>query len=129
MNIQWQALFLVIITLVSLMVTRIAQGPGERSINRNVTAYTRPVVSVQGASLVATGLESKEIPSRKWDVLDPTISARAALVELLPEKIPLYHLTTSLEWPLASLTKFMAATVLLEGGARNKKIEITENDL
>lgn len=71
-------------------------------------------------------LQVKMQPVRKWDVLDPEVTAHAVLVQSLDDRFPYYHSNTTLLWPAASLTKLLTALVVVEDIGLDKKVEITE---
>jgi len=89
-------------------------------------------ISFERASLFAASApnlsqyEVKKAPERNWEVLDPTLGAAAVLIQSLDGDFPFFHLNTYKSWPLASLTKLLAAVVVIENIGENKKVVVDE---
>jgi len=133
MNIKWQSLFLVLLILVSLTLTRVgekgaelASGKGENASSTEYEAnlsYNR--TSQTAVSDTVPPLVSKP-PERNWSVLDPQINAQAVLIQSLDEDFPFLHYRTYQTWSIASISKLMTAVVVLENFGENKKIPISQ---
>jgi len=133
MNIKWQSLFLVLLILVSLTLTRVGEkgvdfvsGKGENVSSTGYEAnlsYNR--TSQTAVSDTVPSLVNKP-PERNWNVLDPRINAQAVLIQSLDEDFPFLHYRTYQTWPIASITKLMTAVVVLENFGENKKIPISQ---
>ncbi len=129
MSTKWQAIFLVILVIVSLTITRLKNGSSaveEISGQTAVIAESRnPSISYQRASL--SSFEAVEqAPVRKWDVLDPKTGSEGVLIHSLDDDFPLYYENTHKEHVLASLTKLLTAVVVIEDIKIDKKIPITQ---
>lgn len=123
MNIRLQALSLIILILASFSVTKIKS---DKPPKNNLTAGTFVEIKSEKSSVSPSNFEIKKIPERKWEILDPKVSAEAILIQSLDESFPFFHLNTYKIWPLASLTKLLTAVVVLEQNGKNAKIPITE---
>lgn len=62
---------------------------------------------------------------RDWTVLDPTIGAKAVLIQSLESSFPFLNFHTYATWPMASLTKLITAIVVLEDMGENTKVAIS----
>ncbi len=126
MNIRWQSLILIALILISLTLTKFQ---GETSTAKGTSEKNAPVpgnssISYQRASL--SNFESvQKVPVRKWDILDPEVSAEAVLIHSLDDDFRLYYENTYKEHALASLTKLLTAIVVIEDVGINNKIPIT----
>jgi D-alanyl-D-alanine carboxypeptidase len=63
---------------------------------------------------------------RDWQVLDPTVGAKAVLIQSLESSFPFFNFHTYATWPMASLTKLITAIVVLEDIGENTKVAISE---
>lgn len=134
MNIQWQALLLIVLVLVSLTITRIRDeslrfSGASASLEKDVDVEPltlSPKLAFQRAPVLKTSFEVKKAPVRDWDVLDPQVGAESVLIQSLDDNYPFFHLNTYKTWPMASLTKLLTALVVLEDIGANKKIPITQ---
>src|SRR3989344_4539709 len=88
-------------------------------------------ISVVGTSALSSNASESDIfqekpPMRIWDVLDPSVSAEAVLIQSLDDGFPFLSHNTYKSWPIASLTKILAAVVVLENFQINERIPISE---
>lgn len=65
------------------------------------------------------------LPKRKWDVLDPVLTARAASIQLVEPNFSFFNFRTQEQWPMASLTKLVTAMVVLDSIGENAKVPIS----
>ncbi len=145
MSTQAQALVLALIVLVSLTITRTGRlffspsiaGPAEQLAFVGIKGiefdeekqktyhssfeFERPTFLL--GSLNAEGGD----PRRKWDVLDPELSAISVLVQSLENNFPFFHYNTYRTWPIASITKLLTALVVFEEIGIHTKIPISRN--
>jgi len=133
MNIKLHALLFTAIVVVVVFVTN---GGGRRARVSPAEAVDPPLVvtrearpfSFYSASLDEAPVSSdvRRVPARNWEVLDPTVSAQAVLVQSLDDSFPFYHYNTYTLWPTASLTKFLTAVVVLEDIGADEKVIVTK---
>lgn len=137
MSTQWQTALLIVVLLISLGFTRIAVGPvfsEGNGVMQVPGGAGKTVASPQNnllfqnksASLINAESVAPSGPMRKWDVLDPRITAESAMLVTVPDNISLFNKSVTLEWPLASLTKLVTSLVVLDTIGENKKIPISE---
>lgn len=129
MNLRWQSLILVILILASLTLTRINTPepqpvPSEPTVVEVSPTPPPDTLSFQQASFA--NYYPPTVPARKWDVLDPRVTAKAVLIHSLNDDLPLFYYNTHEPHPLASLTKLLTAVVVFEDVGLNKKIPISK---
>lgn len=128
MTIRWQALVLTLIILVSASVTRVnsnnkkAKALAEEK-NSEVSLKSSADFAYERANVLES-LNPRKGPLRNWEVLDPTVHSEALLVQSLDDQFPFFYYNTYKNWPIASITKFLSALVVLEDVGVNKKITI-----
>lgn len=130
MSIRWQSLILIALILISLTLTQFndntpqtISAPSEKKVTVSRVPESN-VLAFQGG--VFDPPTVNKIPARKWNVLDPRITAEAALVHLLDDDIPLFYYNTHDIRPLASLTKLLTAVYVIEDIGKNIKIPISK---
>lgn len=64
------------------------------------------------------------MPKRRWSVLDPTVGAAAATVQLIGTPFSFLNYHTYESQPIASLTKLLTAVVVLEQFGPDKKVPV-----
>jgi len=134
MNIRWQALILIILVITSLTLTKLNSGASfaknpQPQENTEATSNKPPhSLSYQKASLSSLSTV-KKLPTRKWNVYDPEISAKSVLVHSLDDELPFYYNNTREPRVLASLTKLLTSIVVIEDIGLNKKIPITKKSV
>jgi len=123
MSIKWQTLILIILILVSVTVTKLyGISPSSENTSNNATTTAS---SNQQASL--SDIEPvKKIPTRKWDVLDPKLSADVIIAHSLDDNLPFYYQNIRDAHVLASLTKLLTTIVVMEDIGLDKKIPVTK---
>lgn len=137
MNIRLQTLILIFLILASFSLTRtnrfslsknsqtddnsIALKPQSESVTPSNFAFQKASFSA-----VSPVVEVKRGPERIWEVLDPKISAVAAMVQSLDDNFPFYNFNTYKTWPMASLTKLLTAILVIDEIGLNKKIMVSE---
>lgn len=136
MTIKWQALILILITLISLTLTKVNvnsrnfSGRIEEQFINITPGSAREIptnFSFQRASIIAPQqFQVRQLPTRKWSVLDPNVKAEAVLIQSLDDEFPFFHYNTYQSWPIASISKLLVAVVVLEEIGSNKKILITD---
>lgn len=133
MNIKWQSLFLVLLILASLTLTRVGDKAAElvsgKSVSTSTASYEANLSYDRTSQTAVTDvapLPANKPPERNWDVLDPQINAEAVLIQSLDEGFPFLHYRTYQTWPMASISKLMTAVVVLENFGENKKIPISQ---
>lgn len=67
----------------------------------------------------------KQFPRRKWEVLDPAVDAEAVMIQSLDSQFPFFNLQTYKQWPIASISKLITATVVAEDIGYSKRIPVT----
>ncbi len=138
MKTQIQALILTVLIIVSVAVTRNVGTSDVQNTDVNPRASDAQKLtgissnfSYEQASLLdaqdsVKNFEVKKAPTRNWNVLDPSVSAEAVLIQSLEDNFPFFNYNTYQSWPTASLTKLLTAVVVLENVGENKKIVIDE---
>ncbi len=130
-----QALILAVLILASVAVTSVGGSPPVASEPAGVENkeeleklpdFLYEKASLLGAEASIRNFEVQRAPKRNWDVLDPKVSAEAVLIQSLDENFPFFNYNTYRSWPMASLTKLIAALVVLEDIGENKKIVVDE---
>ena len=122
-----QAFLFAGVLLISLLLTRGGgTSPKEIAVSRNSLPSGGGFFSLQQASIREIAVDVPRVPARKWDVPDPAISARAALVYSLDDRIPLFYKNTKEAFTLASLTKLVTAIAVAEDIGLDKNIPITQ---
>ncbi len=136
MSIRFQTLILILIILVSFSLTKITSfypaanskaNQNQISVSKNEKFTASSNFGIQNSSLsLANSAQIKKGLARDWTVLDPKISAKAAMVQSLDDNFPLLNYNTYKSWPIASLTKLLTAVVVIEEIGLNKKITVTD---
>ncbi|MFB6212863.1 MAG: D-alanyl-D-alanine carboxypeptidase family protein [Candidatus Magasanikbacteria bacterium] len=136
MDLKWQVLTLIIILLASLGLTQLesTEATAEKPKNkREEEAKTSVKRDQRRNKLLAFQQETsksyqkiKNIPTRKWNVLDPEIEAEAVLAHSMDSNTPFFYKNVNKKQVLASLTKLITAVTVLEEVGLNKKIPITK---
>lgn len=129
MDFKYQSLILIALILFSLTLTQLgASGASEAASGlenqNNQATSSKNLEDLQSAS-VADFEGVKKTPERKWNVLDPEINSKAALVYSLDDEFPLLSINAHEEYSLASLTKLITAVVVIEDIGLTEKITIT----
>jgi len=95
MSTRWQILILIVVIITSLTLTKffnrtlfINNGSIENQ-TASASSKTPDSLSYQQASLSNLSTVQK-IPARKWDILDPKITAKATIIYSLDDGLPLY---------------------------------------
>lgn len=137
MNIRAQSMFLVIIVLISLILTKVEVGAPEasyaitkNSLNTEVISSVSPAANLsyeRNYGVSPPKVDGKSNPMRKWDVLDPMISAESVLIQSLGEHFPFLHYNSRNQWSIASITKLFTAVVVLDEIGENKKIPVSNS--
>ncbi len=132
MDVKWQTLILTVLILFSLTLTKLGGNTEAPESNANAAfltvATTTPashLLTFQGAALVEYRPVQK-VPTRKWNVQDPQITAYAVIMHSLEDNVPLFYSNTHEPWTLASLTKLLTSVVVFENIGINKKIPISK---
>ncbi len=81
--------------------------------------------SSSSSSIEAYNSQLAKMPVRNWSVLDPSVSAEGVLVESLDNNFSFYRYNAYKMWHLASLTKLLTATIVVENVGLDKSIPIT----
>ncbi len=130
MESKWQALILVVFILTSFTVTQLhskelsdSARPQQSAVTTATTSQNSNLATFQYA--VVTYDPIKRVPTRRWNVLDPVVSAEAVLIHSLDDDLPLYYSNIHEPWILASLTKLLTAVATMEAGGLNKKVPIS----
>lgn len=79
----------------------------------------------QQASLANIVDDFRRSPRRRWEVLDPSLSARMVLVHDLDNRAPLLYIRTHDTWPIASLTKLLTAIIVAEDIGENRRVTVS----
>jgi serine-type D-Ala-D-Ala carboxypeptidase (penicillin-binding protein 5/6) len=130
MNIRWQSIILIVLIIISFTLTRFSN---KASISADEEVNNKEIISNEKSSNISYQKASfsdfdplQKVPTRKWDIFDPELSAEAVLIHSLDDDFRLYYENTREEHVLASLTKLMTAVVVIENIGINKKIPITQ---
>lgn len=130
MDFKYQSLILIILVLFSLTITQLNSQASSENLsaveNRNEEEIqsSEDLLNFQTAS-ISDIQEIQKSPVRKWGVLDPEVTADAALIHSLDDEFPLFYTNTHQPHVLASLTKLITSVVVFEEIGLNKKISIT----
>jgi D-alanyl-D-alanine carboxypeptidase (penicillin-binding protein 5/6) len=132
-NERWQTLILAILIIISVSLTKIRSDDGAKSNQSpgalQIAEIKQVVVSSNLAfnrePVLAQSLKEKAKFSRKWDVLDPQVEARAVLIKSVESNDTLFSFRSDVPWPAASLVKLLSAVVVIEEVGLNKKIPIS----
>ena len=129
---RWQIILFVIVLFFSLLLTKGASAPVKKAANAAAatsTALSLPsgsaYVSFRPAVLAESSAIVPKAPHRRWEIPDPKISAKIALVHSFDDGMPLYYSNTRELWPLASLTKLITSVAVIEDIGISEKIPIT----
>jgi len=83
---------------------------------------------IQSSALAYNNLPPiPQMPVRKWEVLDPKLTAKAAIMHSLDDDIPLYYFRTHQPHPIASLTKLLTAIIVMENAKLDEIIPVSES--
>jgi D-alanyl-D-alanine carboxypeptidase len=124
MSLKWQALILIGIILVSLTVTRLYSIGISNNYELENSSSTEDLYNEKSSPDEVKPV--KKMPIRKWDVLDPSITAKSAIVHSLDDNLPFFYKNSREPRILASLTKLFTSIIVLEDIGLDKKIPITE---
>ena len=129
MSFKWQSLILIVLILISLTITQLngseASEAANKPQNNQETATSTGFLNFE-SSVTSSFEPVKNIPVRKWDVLDPEITADVTMIHSIDDSAPLYYSNIHEPHVLASLTKLLTAVIVFEDIGLNKKIPITE---
>lgn len=134
MNAKIQSVFLVVLILISLALTRVdfhensAEAESSKKNWETETSGNRVAANLayEKASLLGNRPLVQTEAVRNWQVLDPTVVSEAILAKALDGNTPFFYLNTYQVRPLASLTKLITALIVLEDVGLNKKVEISK---
>ncbi len=118
---RFQTLFFAAVLIASLFLTRVGGNAQEPS---GAAPQARATSTITTKS-VPLSFPTK-LPTRKWDVPDPQLTAHAVLLQSLDDNMPLYYKNIRGRWPLASLTKLLSAVAVEENIGLDKTIPITQ---
>lgn len=127
MNVRTHTLILIGVIVASVSATsvpflknRAAERAPENTSGKNeLSASLADLPPPKGATV-------KKTPTRRWDVLDPVVSAEAVIIQSLDDTFPFYHRNTDRSWPAASLTKILTAIIVEETLSPEKTVLISE---
>ena len=134
------------ILLISVLLGRVDQDqPVNNNVQENIqdtslTATVRPNLSKAmptGRQAALTNplpisneppirLEQNLIYRTNWDLPDPILNLKAAIAKDLNSNFYFYNLNSDERWPLASLTKLLAAVTALEKIGKDKAVTVSE---
>ena len=83
-------------------------------------ASVAPSIGIPGSRPTA------KLPVRRWDVLNPDVTAQAVLIQSLDDQFSFLNYGTYRMWPVASLTKLLTAVVALETFGESKRVPVSE---
>ena len=120
MDMKWKIIFPAVFILASAVLIAVLNGNGS-------AGGTDAKGNDAGGKTAVPNLEtdSRKIPERDWKVLDPEVSAEAAIIQSLDDNFPFFKYGSFKSWPIASLTKLLTAVVVVENIGVDKKIAIT----
>ena len=130
-----QSVLFVIVVLIFVLWTRInhddfIKTPLDSKVEVSSLRASVPlnIYKTNTASFDANRATAQSLsPTKKSDAPPPEIKASAALVKELNSGARLFEFNTYQRWPLASLTKLMAAIVALEQIGAEKRVTISES--
>lgn len=128
MSNRGQALILAVIILVAVWVTapepRALQGEESRlsSLLPTLLPAPPPAVAYKKTALVAPLVPKGLL--RNWNVLDPSLSAAAALVYSLDDEVSLLAARAYERRPMASIAKLVTALLVTEEIGMNRKVVV-----
>lgn len=111
------SLALTLIVLVFALAGRVPSGSSDE-----VVYDSRPV---EATSLTASIKETITVPDQPDALPPPSISAISALVTYINSNDALFSLNPNQQWPVASLTKLMAAVVATENISGESRIKVS----
>lgn len=134
MTLRWQSLILISFILISVTVIKLGDSHSRDTAvaeNRKVTVKKSSttasnLLTFGGSALADDRTSVEKVPVRKWDVLDPDITADSVIVHSLDDKLPFFYYNSHEQHVLASLTKLLTAVVVFEDVGLNKKISISK---
>ncbi|MEX2436594.1 MAG: serine hydrolase, partial [Candidatus Paceibacterota bacterium] len=114
MSLKWQATILILLILISVTITKL----GDTSANEEVINTPTPNNEINSVSIQETSLSDyysvRKVPTRDWNVFDPSVQAGAVIVHSIDDEIPLFYFNSREQWRLASITKLLTAVVVIE---------------
>ncbi len=125
MSRKLQVLFVVLLVGGAVAVT-LMQGGNENAKGVSNGTSTKPNPNDGTISASGQQPESRTLPKRKWDVLDPKVDAEAVAIQSLDSGFPFLNYQTYKTWPMASLTKLMTAVVVAEEMGMKKKVQVSQ---
>ncbi|MFH1162392.1 MAG: serine hydrolase [Candidatus Jorgensenbacteria bacterium] len=132
---RWQSIVLILIILISAELTHrnfevatpVASSKTISAAPETSTPIPAPGnVSFKRASILEVLGGAHRAPVRKWDVPDPTPSARGALLYSLDDDMTLWGMGVENARPTASVIKLLTAVTVLENLGENKKVAVSE---
>ncbi len=126
MTIRVQTFILAFLIVSSVAITLAYNHSSPSAANR--TADIATVVSTESGAVssIAQQQSLHRYPQRKWEVLDPQVDAEAVMIQSLDSQFPFFNYQTYKQWPIASISKLVTATVVAEDIGFSKHIPITE---
>jgi D-alanyl-D-alanine carboxypeptidase len=130
MSIRLQSLILAVIIIGSIAITY-AYDKATAEVENTPAQEETTVVSTESGSVSSRPKpqETKKLPVRKWEVIDPSVDAEAVMIQSLDTNFPFFNYQTYKQWPMASVSKLITAIVVAEDFGMNKRIPITEEAL
>ncbi len=124
MSLRIQALILALLVVGAIGITYVYD---RRATGSEQKADIATIVSSEtGASLSNTGEQDRrKFPKRKWEILDPAVDAEAVMIVSLDSQFPFFNYQTYKQWPIASISKLITATVVAEDIGYSKRIPVT----
>ncbi|MEK7626794.1 MAG: serine hydrolase [Patescibacteria group bacterium] len=118
---KWKIIFLTLLVLASAVVISLVRS--------GRTEEKKPIVDDAPEKTTLSNWENNlgKVPERNWKVLDPDLSAEAAIVQSLDDNFPFFKSGSFKMWPLASLTKLLTAAVVMEKIDLDEKIIISQD--
>ncbi len=127
MSLRTQLLIVTTVIVASFAITKlISISQSSRSAFEGTATST---AEDTGTIPAHTPQDTRKLPTRKMDVLDPQVDAQSVLIQDLDLDYPLFNYQTNKQWPMASLTKLMTAVVITENVGLTKTIPITKEAL
>ena len=126
MSLRTQIIIVITVIIASFAITKLISISQS---SRDASGVARSTSEDAGTLPAHVPQDTRKLPTRKMDVLDPQVDAQSVLIQDLDLDFPLFNYQTNKQWPMASITKLMTAVVITENVGLTKTIPITKTAL